>query len=67
MVATKAAAVMVGMILLALVSRTPSGDYVTSDVALSTITVSRMGTLIAPANPMIVSTNANMTVPPVAQ
>jgi hypothetical protein len=34
------------------------------DVALSTIAVSRMGTLIAPANPMIVSTNASMMAPP---
>jgi len=34
------------------------------DVALSTIAVSRMGTLIAPANPMIVSTKASMMAPP---
>jgi len=35
-----------------------------SDVPLSTITMSRMGTLIAPANPMIVSTNASIISPP---
>jgi hypothetical protein len=34
------------------------------DVELSTIAMSKMGTLIAPANPMIVSTNASMMAPP---
>jgi hypothetical protein len=34
------------------------------DVALSTIAVSRIGRLIAPANPMIVSSNASMMAPP---
>jgi hypothetical protein len=35
-----------------------------SDVLLSTIAMSRISTLIAPANPMIVSTNASIISPP---